>query len=160
MSKQINHKPADKSGNSEGKGAKKFPAIFWVIFAALIIFNLSVFFDYSKPLDRYARFAKIDHKVHLKAESVLHDVSRQGNFLKQCRLTGQGTLEWQSAEGNFASYRLKTVTSQQGLQKEDSCLTGDIVKVDFTNDDNANTLLVLLSIDFSDPFGNAKEVGQ
>ncbi len=142
------------STQSANKNSKKFPPIFWVAFIALILFNISVFFDYSKPIDRYAKFAKIEHLVMIKAGSVLHQVMRNGLQLEQCKLLGDSQLKWLRVEGNFAVYTVKTLAVEAAV-KDSDCLAGDIVKVDFTSDNEANTVLVLLSLDFDDPFKGA-----
>ncbi|MFT4928737.1 MAG: hypothetical protein ACI8WB_004857 [Phenylobacterium sp.] len=149
----MSTKSNQQNKDQQGKG-KRFPPVFWVAFIALIIFNLSVFFDYSKPLDRYVRFAKVHHLITLKGGSVLHNIDRQGAIVEQCTLASQSVIEWRRVEGNEALYVLSPESTAQGVQTY--CLPGDIIPVDFTSEDNPNTLLMLLSIDFDNPFKGAK----
>jgi len=132
---------------------KKFPPVFWFAFAALIVLNLSVFFDYKRPLDRYQAFAKVSHEVSLKAASVLHNVMRNGQKLPQCTVAAGGKLQWQSFEGKMVNYAFAPLVAQSpGKSNEDAiCQQGDVVVVDTSSEDNHNTQLILLSIDFKKP---------
>jgi hypothetical protein len=134
------------------KKTKKFPPLFWVAFIALIIFNLSVFIDYSKPLERYAKFAKTHHQVRIKAGSVFQQVERNGVVLAQCRVAVTGVIEWQQVTANHIWYVLKTDAATAPAESPVDCQPGDRVKADFSSDADANTLLLLLSIDFDAPF--------
>lgn len=132
---------------------KKFPPIFWIAFAALIVLNLSVFFDYQKPLERYQKFARIHHFVNLKGGEDLHQIERDGQMLPECKVVNAGTLEWLSFKDNLSTYSFKPlVAASPGKSNENAiCQVGDTIKVDISNESNANTLLVLLLINFDDP---------
>ena len=132
---------------------KKFPPIFWIAFAVLVVINLSVFLDYSKPLDKYQRFAGVTHNIELKPASVLKDVVRDGNAIKECTVAAGGTLIWQSFASGVASYQFMPLqAATPGKSNENAiCHSGDMVNVNSLSEDNHNTQLILLSIDFSNP---------
>ncbi|MFT5164036.1 MAG: hypothetical protein ACI9FJ_002633 [Alteromonadaceae bacterium] len=146
---------------TSGINMKKFPPLFWVVFIALIIFNVSVFFDYSKPIERYARFAKANHLITIKEGAMLYQVDRHEQQLEKCKVIGSGLLQWLSADDEQATYQFKTSADASASNASDApnCMAGDKIKVNYTNDETANTLLVLLSIDFADPFKGVN-VGQ
>lgn len=133
--------------------SKKFPPIFWIAFAILIVINLSVFFDYQKPLERYQTFAKIDHKINVKAGGVFENIERYGEVLAKCTVVNDAQLQWTSFDDNLTRYTFSPlVAASPGKSNENAiCQQGDVVTVDTSSENNANTLLVLLSIDFDNP---------
>ena len=84
---------------------KKFPPIFWIAFAILVVLNLSVFIDYQQPLDRYQPFTKVPHKVDLKAGSVVKNIIRDGQTLAQCTVAEGGTLQWLEFADGMVRYQ-------------------------------------------------------
>ena len=135
---------------------KKFPPIFWIAFAILVVINLSVFFDYSKPIEKYQRFAGVTHNIELKPASVLKEIVRDGQKLPECTVATGGMLTWQSFASGVARYQfnpMQAVTSDTSVKSAQNavCLAGDIVDVSSLSDDNHNTQLILLSIDFANP---------
>ena len=135
---------------------KKFPPIFWVAFGALVVLNVSVFFDYQKPLERYQKFAKVKHSVNIKTGSIIYDIKRGDETLPQCLVSTGAVLEWVSFAGKHSFYQYQpTLAATAGQSNQDvMCQQGDTVAIDTTSEDNANTLLVLLSIDFDRPLVN------
>ena len=133
--------------------AKKFPPIFWVAFALLIVLNLSVFMDYQKPLDKYQRFAGVKHVVNIKAGGTFENIARHGEILPSCNVVNDGTLTWQSFKEGKATYVFAPlVAASPGKSNENAiCQAGDLIDVDTTTETSANTVLVLLSIDFNKP---------
>ena len=132
---------------------KKFPPIFWIAFAVLVVLNLSVFIDYQKPLDKYQRFAGVVHSIELKAGSVIKDVSRDGQTLEQCTVAAGGTLKWLAFADGYARYQFTPLlAATPGKSNQDAiCQQNDQVSVNSKSEDNHNTQLILLSIDFSNP---------
>lgn len=135
---------------------KKFPPIFWIAFAILVVINLSVFFDYSKPIEKYQRFAGVTHSIELKPASVLKDIVRDGQKLPECTVAAGGMLTWQSFASGVARYQfnpLQAAKPDTPLKSAQNaiCQVGDVVDVSSLSDDNHNTQLILLSIDFSNP---------
>ena len=132
---------------------KTFPPVMWFAFAALVVLNLSVFFDYKKPLDRYQSFAKVEHQVNLKAGDVLHNIVRNGETLAKCTVAAGGQLQWRSFEQQLVNYQFTpSVAEAPAKSNHDAvCQQGDSIKVDTSSEDNHNTQLILLSIDFSKP---------
>lgn len=132
---------------------KKFPPIFWIAFALLVVLNLSVFIDYSKPLDKYQRFAGVAHNIELKPASVIKEIVRDGQALPECTVAAGGSLVWQSFASGVASYQFKPlVAATPGKSNENAiCQAGDVVNINSLSEDNHNTQLILLSIDFNNP---------
>lgn len=132
---------------------KKFPPIFWIAFAILVVINLSVFFDYSKPIEKYQRFAGVTHSIELKPASVLKDIVRDGQKLPECTVVAGGMLTWQSFASGVARYQFEPIQAATPAKSNENaiCQTGDIVDVNSLSDDNHNTQLILLSIDFANP---------
>ena len=132
---------------------KKFPPIFWVAFAILVVLNLSVFIDYQQPLDRYQPFTRIAHDVDLKPGSVLKKVTRGGQLLEQCTIASGGTLQWLSFADGYVRYQFmpQSAATSDKSNQDVMCQANDLVSVNATSEDNHNTQLVLLSIDFNKP---------
>jgi hypothetical protein len=147
----MNNKIANHNSTGE---KKRFPPIFFIAFALLIVFNVSVFFDYQKPLERYQKFAKVAHQITIKGGEAFNDIERDGEVLPKCTVVNDGTLQWLSFKGQYTYYSFTPLLgATPGKSNENAiCQVGDKITIDTSNEKNANTLLVLLSIDFDKPF--------
>ncbi len=144
----------NKTANHNSTGEKKrFPPIFFIAFGLLIVLNLTVFFDYQKPLERYQKFAKVAHKITIKGGEAFENIERDGEVLPKCTVVNDGTLQWLSFKGQFTYYSFTPkVAATPGKSNENAiCQAGDKITIDTSNEKNPNTLLVLLSIDFDKP---------
>jgi hypothetical protein len=139
--------------NKQKNDKKKLGPLFWVAFAALIILNLSVFIDYQKPLERYQQFVKVEHRVKIKAGEDLENINRHGEVLPSCKVVNDGTLTWLNYQEGFANYEFNPlVAASPGKSNENAiCQAGDKISVNARSEDNANTVLILLSINFDNP---------
>ncbi len=146
----MNNKIANHNSTGE---KKKFPPIFFIVFALLIVLNLSVFFDYQKPLERYQKFSKVTHQITIKGGESFNNIERDGEVLPKCTVVTDGVLQWLSFKGQYTYYSFTpNVAATPGKSNENAiCQVGDKITIDTSNDKSANTLLVLLSIDFDKP---------
>lgn len=140
---------------------KRFPPIFWLVFLLLVILNLSVFIDYRQPLERYRVLADVEHIVEIKAGSVLKQITRGDQLLSECRLATSAKLKWLGHQDEQVIYQLmpssmvssspsvpSTLTKGVDNDDQQNCQYQDQVAVSSSSEDNHNTQLILLSIDF------------